>query len=172
MRASAAALRFVLEQGVPAAIEVAGASMEPTIAKGAKVRVAACASGDDPRVGEIVLLATEDDGVVLLHRLMGLFDDAGRPSVLHIGDAPDSLFGVVPRTAVLGRMVGFEPPDERPVPTIDRLEGAARARAIRLLVYASAFMLARRASAALGLARQPFARAVWRRLRAVIHRRR
>ncbi|HVZ74590.1 MAG TPA: S24/S26 family peptidase, partial [Polyangia bacterium] len=123
------ALRFVLAQGLPATIEVVGTSMEPTITKGAKVSVGAWLPGSE-RAGDVVLLATVGDGL-LLHRVMQLFHEGADTFVVHQGDAPSSQPAVVARAAVLGRMLAFAPPDGRAAPTPDRLDAAARARFAR-----------------------------------------
>jgi hypothetical protein len=163
------ALRFVLAQGLPATIEVVGASMEPTIAKGAKVRVVAWPAGEE-RPGEIVLLATEGDETLLLHRVMHVFDEAGRRYVIHQGDTASSLFAVVARDAVLGRMSVFAPPDGRPAPTPERLDAPARARFSRRRAACLAFVAARRAARLFGLAERPALRAWGRRLRSLASR--
>jgi hypothetical protein len=105
-----AAMRFVLEQGLPAVIEVAGRSMEPSIEMGAKVDVAPLAPEAPIEAGDVVLIAT------------------ARRFVVHQGDADDSTFGTCAREDVLGRMTGFAGDPARMVPTPERLEAAARFR--------------------------------------------
>jgi hypothetical protein len=164
------ALRFVLAQGLPATIEVVGASMEPTIARGAKIMVVAWPQGGE-RVGEIVLLATEGTGgVLLLHRVMHLFEEAGHAYVVHQGDAPGSEFAIVPREAVLGRMRSFAAPDARLSPTPERLDDAARARFGRRRAACLVLVAARRTMRVFGLAERPFARALGQRFRALARR--
>jgi hypothetical protein len=162
------ALRFVLAQGLPATIDVIGASMEPTIAQGAKVMVVAWPEGSE-HVGEIVLLAT-DAGGLLLHRVMHLFEEAGRAYVVHQGDAPGSEFAIVPREAVLGRMRSFAAPDSRLAPLPERLDDAARARFGRRRAACLVLVAARRTMRVFGLAERPFAKALGRRFRALSRR--
>jgi hypothetical protein len=162
------ALRFVLAQGLPATIEVVGASMEPTIAQGAKVMVVAWPPGAE-HVGEIVLLATEG-GVLLLHRVMHLFDEAGHTYVVHQGDAPGSEFAIVPREAVLGRMRSFAAPDARLSPTPARLDDAARARFARRRAACLVLVAARRTVRVFGAGQGPFTKALGRRFRALSRR--
>jgi hypothetical protein len=152
-----AALRFVLEQGLGAVIEVRGASMEPSIPKGAKVAVAALALTDELSPGEVVLLVTTSD-VLLLHRVMHVFVERGQRFVVHQGDALDSTFGVAARDRVFARMTAFEDPS-RPAPTTRaRLDAAVRARFLRRRVACRAFVAARRLANALGVARPPLLR--------------
>ncbi len=162
------ALRFVLAQGLPATIEVVGASMEPTIAQGAKVMVVAWPEGTE-RVGEIVLLATEG-GVLLLHRVMHLFEEAGHAYVVHQGDASASEFAIVPREAVLGRMRSFAAPDARLSPTPERLDDAARARFARRRAACRVLVAARGAMSIFGLADRSFSKNFGRRFRALSRR--
>ncbi|HVR01888.1 MAG TPA: S24/S26 family peptidase [Polyangia bacterium] len=136
------ALRFVLTQGLPAVIDVTGGSMEPTIARGEKVDVAALADRDPVDAGEIVLVATAA-GVLLLHRVMITFDEGGARFVIHQGDAPASSFGVAARRDVLARMTGFAS-ELRALPTLERLDAAARARFRRRRLACQGFLAARR----------------------------
>jgi hypothetical protein len=150
------ALRFVLAQGVPAVIEVTGRSMEPTIALHAKVSVVGLAEHEAPAAGEIVLLATAEADVRLLHRVLVVFEDQGDRFVLHQGDAPGSIFGICARRDVLGRMTGFAddgaPAAARPAPTPDQLDADARARFRRRRAAAEAYVRARGVARALGVA--------------------
>src|SRR4051794_40474323 len=106
MQLRADALRFVLAQGLPAVIEVSGPSMEPTISKGAQVNVAALAPSDGVEVGDVVLIATGAD-VLLLHRVMAVFEERGARFAVHQGDAPASTFAIAARGDVLARMTSF-----------------------------------------------------------------
>jgi hypothetical protein len=143
------ALRFVLEQGLPAVIEVSGRSMEPTLALGTKVAVAALASRDPLEVGDVVLVATTAD-VLLLHRVLGLYEESGAAFVVHQGDASASMFGLASRRDVLARMTGIAgEPDARP--TVERLDVASRARFRRRRLACDGFLAARRLASGLGL---------------------
>jgi hypothetical protein len=145
------ALRFVLEQGLPAVIDVAGGSMEPSIETGAKVDVAPLAPDAPLAAGDVVLLATSAEDVLLLHRVMHLFEEGGRRLVVHQGDAVASTFATCAREEVLGRMTGFAGDGTRVVPTPDRLEPAARARFRRRRAACAAYAHARGAARALGI---------------------
>src|SRR5579862_4834464 len=106
------ALRFVLAQGLPAVIDVAGASMAPTIEMGAKVDVIGLPEAAAVDVGDIILVATADAAVLLLHRAMCVFEERGKRFVIHQGDAPGSTFGTCRRADVLARMTSFVGGDE------------------------------------------------------------
>jgi hypothetical protein len=144
------ALRFVLEQGLPAVIEVSGRSMEPTLALGTKVDVAALAAGAPLEVGDVVLVATKAD-VLLLHRVLGLYEESGAAFVVHQGDAPASMFGLASRRNVLARMTGIAGESDAP-PAVERLDGASRARFRRRRFACEGFLAARRLVSGLGLA--------------------
>ena len=142
MQLRADALRFVLAQGLPAVIEVSGRSMEPTIAKGAKVNVAALAEADGLEVGDVVLV--EAGGGLLLHRVMAAFDERGVRFIIHQGDAHDSTFGISARGDVLARMTG--PAGESGAPPA-HARAPGRRRALSSVDDASAcegFIVARR----------------------------
>jgi hypothetical protein len=156
MSLGAAALRFVLGQGLPALIEVSGRSMEPTIALGRKVHVVALAPEAPLDAGDIVLVATSGD-VVLLHRVMTTFDERGARFVVHQGDAPASTFAIAARADVLGRMSSFAD-DGAPPPTPPRLAAREHARFLRRSRASGAFVAARRLARAAGLADGPVVR--------------
>jgi hypothetical protein len=149
MQLRADALRFVLAQGLPAVIDVIGGSMSPTIAKGTKVDVAPLAASEELAVGDIVLLATSAD-VLILHRVMVVFVEGGEAFVVHQGDAVASTFGISARRDVLARMTGFAG-QARPVPTPERLDATARAIFLRRRAACVAFVGARRLARALHL---------------------
>jgi hypothetical protein len=138
MELRADALRFVLAQGLPAVIEVSGRSMEPTIARGAKVDVAALAETEPLAMGDVVLVATSGE-VLLLHRVMAAFDEAGARFVVHQGDAHASTFAVAARRDVLARVTAPVAPAE---PALLR----------RRVLVVDGFLAARRFARALGLA--------------------
>jgi hypothetical protein len=137
MELRADALRFVLAQGLPAVIEVRGSSMEPTIAKGARVDVAALGESDPLEAGDVVLVATSG-GVLLLHRVMAAFDEGGARFVVHQGDAPASTFAVAARRDVLARVTAHIAPTS---PSLDR----------RRRLAVDGFVAARRLARAVGL---------------------
>jgi hypothetical protein len=139
----------VLAQGLPAVIEVSAGSMEPTIALGAKVDVAALSDGELVAIGDVVLVATTA-GVLLLHRVMGTFTEEGARFVVHQGDAPASTFGIAARHDVLARMTGFAG-EVRALPAPERLDAAARARFRRRRLACEGFLVSRRLARALRL---------------------
>jgi hypothetical protein len=156
MQLRADALRFVLAQGLPAVIEVSGGSMEPTIRKGAKVDVVALGDAAPLAVGDVVLLATTS-GVLLLHRVMAVFDERGALFVVHQGDASASSFATAARRDVLARMTGFHA-EPHALPTPERLGGDARARYARRRLACVGFLAARRLARALHVSERPVVR--------------
>jgi len=138
MELRADALRFVLAQGLPAVIEVSGRSMEPTIAKGTKVDVEALAESAPLEVGDVVLIATGGD-VLLLHRVMAAFDEPGARFVVHQGDARASTFAIAARRDVLARVGARPTPAE---PALFR----------RRVLAVGGFLAARRLARTVGLA--------------------
>jgi hypothetical protein len=146
-----AALRFTLEQGLPAVIEVAGRSMEPTLELGAKVDVAPLPLDAPLEVGDIVLIATTAEDVLLLHRVMHVFDEGEHRFVVHQGDAVESVFSTCARAEVLARMTGFAGGVGRPLPTPERLDAAARGRFQRRRAACAAYARARGLARRLGV---------------------
>jgi hypothetical protein len=159
------ALRFVLGQGLPAVIEVVGRSMEPTIDKGAKVNVVGLVADAAVEVGEVVLLATTDADVLLLHRAMCVFHENGHQFVVHQGDAHASTFGVCARADVLARMTAFD--DARPAPVLEELDAAAQARFRRRRIACEAFVVARLLALTVGVAERGLVRRCARAYRAL-----
>jgi hypothetical protein len=144
-----AALRFVLEQGLSAVIVVSGRSMEPTIELGARVDVAPLPAGAAPLVGEIVLVATGDPDVLVLHRVMHVSPSGD--AVMHQGDAAGAAFATCARRDVLARMTGFTGDAARPLPLPERLPLAARAQFHRRRVACVTFATARGLARALSV---------------------
>jgi len=157
-----AALRFVLEQGLPALVEVGGTSMEPTVHRHDKVNVVALAPAAPLAPGDVVLVATTRD-VLLLHRLMHVFDEGGETFVVHQGDAAGSTFGVAARRDVLARMASFA--SGAPAPTPEHLETAARSRFERRRATCRGLVAGRHLARQLGVADAPLVRACARTLR-------
>jgi hypothetical protein len=149
MELRADALRFVLAQGLPAVIEVSGRSMEPTIQLGAKVDVAGLAEADALAPGEVVLVATGGDGLVL-HRVMAAFEEGGERLVVHQGDAAASTFAIAARRDVLARVRALAH-GAGPAPTPDHLAPRAHALYRRRRLVVEGFLAARRLARALGL---------------------
>ncbi|HSZ83729.1 MAG TPA: S26 family signal peptidase [Polyangia bacterium] len=142
------ALRFVMAQGFPAVIDVLSGSMAPTIAVGTKVNVVGMSLEEEVAVGDVVLFGTT--GVPLLHRVMAVFEEAGRRFVVHQGDARASTFAIAARVDVLARMTTFAA-DARPAPTVDRLDAAALVVFRRRRLACEAFVRARLLARALGV---------------------
>jgi hypothetical protein len=140
------ALRFVLAQGLPAVIEVSGTSMQPTIARGAKVDVAALAEREPLAPGDVALVATRDGGLVL-HRVMAAFEEDGVGHVVHQGDARASTFAIAARRDVLARVAGTAGAAASP----SRLAPEARSLFHRRRIAVAGFLAARRLARALGV---------------------
>jgi signal peptidase I len=120
------AVRLVLSQGSPVAVDVVSGSMAPTIEKGTRVTVEPVA--EDLRPGDIVLILSSNETELVLHRVIRLFAEGGQHFVIHQGDAPSSAFGTCLREAVLGRAVGFPLTPTRALPTLEELDPEALTR--------------------------------------------
>ena len=120
------AVRLVLAEGVPVAVDVVSGSMTPTIEQGTRVKVEPVAEGLHP--GDIVLILSSNETELVLHRVIRLFAEGGQHFVIHQGDAPSSAFGICVREAVLGRAVGFPLTPARALPTLEVLDPAALRR--------------------------------------------
>lgn len=120
------AVRLVLDQGHPVAVDVVGGSMTPTIELGTRVRVEPIAGDLHP--GDIVLILSSNEAELVLHRVIRLFAEGGQHFVIHQGDAQTSGFGTCLREAVLGRAVGFPLTPTRALPTLGVLDPAALRR--------------------------------------------
>jgi hypothetical protein len=169
MRLPPDALRWVMAQGAPSVVDVRGGSMTPALRPGERVRVASLASGEHPqiRVGDIVLVVSEDERDLLLHRVVHLFEEAGRRFVVHQGDAARSTFAVCPRELVLGKAVGFEGDPGRVWPSVDALDEPAARLFLRRVRAAALFCGARSVARALGIGEGPIARRLARVYRSV-----
>ena len=117
------AVRLVLDQGHPVAVDVVSGSMTPTIEPGTRVSVEPIA--EDLHPGDIVLILSSNQAELVLHRVIRLFAEGGQHFVIHQGDAHSSAFGTCLREAVLGRAVGFPLTSARALPTLDVLDPAA-----------------------------------------------
>ena len=120
------AVRLVLDQGHPVAVDVVSGSMTPTIEPGTRVRVEPIA--EDLHPGDIVLILSSNEAELVLHRVIRLFAEGGQHFVIHQGDAQNSAFGTCLREAVLGRAVGFPLTPARALPTLEVLDPAALRR--------------------------------------------
>ncbi len=120
------AVRLVLAQGLPVAVDVVSGSMTPTIEKGTRVSIEPVA--EDLHPGDIVLILSSSEAELVLHRVIRLFAEGGQDFVIHQGDAQSSAFGTCLREAVLGRAVGFPLAPARALPTLEELEPEALTR--------------------------------------------
>jgi hypothetical protein len=157
MQLSPDALRLVLGHGLSATIEVVGPSMEPSIELGAKVVVVGLGVATEGALafGDIVLVATTERAIWLLHRVMHVFEEGDRRFVVHQGDARASIFGICSREDVLARMTAFAETTgqaaARPVPTVERVDAETRKRILRRRRLCKAFVRARRVARVVGL---------------------
>ena len=136
------AVRLVLDQGHPVAVDVVSGSMTPTIEPGTRVRVEPIA--EDLHPGEIVLILSSNEAELVLHRVIRLFAGGGQHFVIHQGDAQSSDFGTCLREAVLGRAVAFSLTSARALPTLDVLDPAALRRFQRRRRVSLLYSLSRR----------------------------
>jgi signal peptidase I len=136
------AVKLVLDQGHPVAVDVASGSMTPTIEQGTRVRVEPIA--EDLHPGDIVLILSSNGAELVLHRVIRLFAEGGQHFVIHQGDAQSSAFGTCLREAVLGRAVGFPLTPARALPTLEVLDSAALSRFQRRRRVSLLYSLGRR----------------------------
>jgi hypothetical protein len=157
---------MVLAHGLPVVIEVVAESMAPGIEPGDKVKIAPFDGELHP--GDIVLaLADDEGGALLLQRIIYLFTEGEERFVVHQGDAPQSLFVVCPREAVIGRAIGFPHTPSRPLPTLELLDRPARARFERRRRASALYTLGRRMTISLRLGDRALTRRLARVYRAV-----
>lgn len=136
------AVRLVLDQGHPVAVDVVSGSMTPTIEPGTRVRIEPIA--EDLHPGDIVLILSSNEAELVLHRVIRLFAEGGQHFVIHQGDAQSSAFGTCLREAVLGRAVGFPLTPARALPTLEVFDPAALRRFQRRRRVSLLYCLGRR----------------------------
>ena len=136
------AVRLVLDQGHPVAVDVVGGSMTPTIEPGTRVSVEPIA--EDLHPGDIVLILCSNEAELVLHRVIRLFAEGGQHFVIHQGDVQGSAFDTCLREAVLGRAVGFPLTPERALPTLEVLDPEALRRFQRRRRVSLLYSLGRR----------------------------
>ena len=136
------AVRLVLAEGFPVAVDVVGGSMTPTIEPGTRVSVEPIAEGLHP--GDIVLILSSNEAELVLHRVIRLFAGGGQHFVIHQGDAQSAAFGTCVREAVLGQAVGFPLTPARALPTLEVLDPAALRRFQRRRRVSLLYSLSRR----------------------------
>jgi signal peptidase I len=136
------AVRLVLDQGLPVAVDVVGGSMTPTIEKGTRVSIEPIT--EDLHPGDIVLILSSNEAELVLHRVIRLFAEGGQHFVMHQGDAQSSAFGICLREAVLGRAVGFPLTPVPALPTLEVLDPAAVRRFQRRRRVSLLYALGRR----------------------------
>jgi hypothetical protein len=137
------AVRLVLDQGHPVAVDVVGGSMTPTIEPGTRVSVEPIA--EDLHPGDIVLILSANEAELVLHRVIRLFAERGQYFVIHQGDAQSAAFDTCLREAVLGRAVGFPLTPARALPTLEVLDPAALRRFRRRRRVSLLYSVGRRA---------------------------
>jgi len=165
MRLRPGELAFVLAQGLPAVVDVRGASMTPTLAVGDRLNIQPTPAGagvDDIAVGDIVVVIATDAAELLTHRVMHLFTEQGRRFVVHQGDMAGASFAICPRELVIGKAVAFEAEPTRPLPTVAHLDASERARFRRRAAVAVWYCRARGAARALHLHDRKLTRAAAR----------
>jgi len=136
------AVRLVLDQGHPVAVDVIGGSMTPTIEPGTRVRIEPIA--EDLHPGDIVLILNSNEAELVLHRVIRLFAEGGQRYVIHQGDALRADFSTCPREAVVGRAVGFPLAPARLLPTLEVLDPTALGRFQRRRRVSLLYSLGRR----------------------------
>jgi hypothetical protein len=136
------AVRLVLSQGLPVAVDVVTGSMTPTIEQGTRVRIEPVA--EDLHPGDIILILSSNEAELVLHRVIRLFAEGGQDFVIHQGDAQSSSFGTCLREAVLGRAVGFPLTPARALPTLEELDRVSLRRFQRRRCVSLLYSLGRR----------------------------
>jgi Peptidase S24-like len=136
------AVKLVLSQGCPVAVDVVTGSMTPTIEQGTRVTVQPIA--EDLHPGDIVLILSSNETELVLHRVIRLLAQGGQHFVIHQGDAQSSAFGTCLREAVLGRAVGFPLTPARALPTLNVLDPEALRRFRRRRCVSLLYSLGRR----------------------------
>lgn len=154
------AVRLVLAQGLPVAVDIVSGSMTPTIEKGTRMTIEPVA--DDLHPGDIVLILSSNEAELVLHRVIRLFAEGGQHFVIHQGDAPSSASGTCLREAVLGRAVGFPLAPARALPTLEELDPEARTRFQRRRRVSLLYSLGRRTTFWLRLINPALARGLAR----------
>jgi hypothetical protein len=135
-------------------VEVGGPSMEPSLRRSWRVRVAPAVEISS---GDVILF--EGRSELVLHRVVEAFDDC----LVHRGDAGGGM-GLIRRGQVLGRAIEVVSPPA-PFPVLDRLAPAERASFERARRRARAYALLRRLGVRARLDRTPLrglARLFWR----------
>jgi signal peptidase I len=121
-----AGLRDLAREG-PVAVTVRGASMAPLLADGDRVEVAPALlywPGD-------VVAFRDDQGRLIVHRLLGYRSQGGRIAGLTRGDAATGLDAPIPLDRLLGRVVAV---DGRPARQAGLVSPVLRARAVLALL--------------------------------------
>jgi len=96
-------VRSLLAQGVPVRFTAPGRSMAPTIADGEAITVWPLGADEQPGRGEIVLAQVA--GRLIAHRIIEIRSTANDTWFVLRGDAQGQATDVVPRRAILGRVV-------------------------------------------------------------------
>lgn len=109
--------------GVPAVVEVAGASMAPGLLRGYRLRVVPLSA--PPVAGDVVVLRSPATLGLVVHRVVALAQLGGRAVVLHRGDAGGRV-GMAHADAVVGRAAAVLDPPGESVPALGGLAAAQR----------------------------------------------
>jgi len=137
----------------PPLFELAGASMEPSLLRGWRVRVAPLQGV--PRPGELVLFQTESGH--LLHRVVHSSRFRDGSWVFHRGDGGGRI-GSSPAASAVGRVVAIIDPPGHPLPTLDRIPPRRRRAFQAARSRARLYAACRRLAQALHLDGTPAAR--------------
>jgi hypothetical protein len=141
------AVRLVLSQGLPVAVDIVTGSMTPTIRPGEQVKIEPV--DEDVQHGDVVLILSSNETELVLHRVIRLFAEGGQRFVIHQGDAHTSYFGTCLREAVLGRAVGFPLTPSRALPTLEELDRESLKRFKRRRRVSLFYLLGRRTMSSL-----------------------
>jgi hypothetical protein len=108
LRGPPAALRLLVDGGVPARLRLIGSSMEPTLRRGATLWIAALEVSAVLDAGDVVVIAAAGGQEVIVHRVLQTFVEGGRDFIVHQGDAPGTTFAVAARPQVLARVTAVD----------------------------------------------------------------
>ncbi len=147
---------------MPAEVEVAGGSMEPTLPRGSRVKVSSIDVQTELHVGDVVVIVAREPGDLIVHRVMHAFVDDGKPLVIHQGDARGAAFGVVPRESVIALVSGLA---DASVEVLGHLRPADPRRFAVRRAACRAYAVAWRVARAAGLRPSPVVRRWSERLR-------
>lgn len=117
--------------------------MEPTLPRGATVRIAALEPAALLEVGDVVVIAAAAGEELIVHRVLHAFVESGRDFIIHQGDAPGTSFAVASREQVLARAIAVDDESSnspRPIGHGDLYRFAARRLVSRGYLVARLFV--------------------------------